>query len=124
MKVSSYRVLPLLVFLLISHISFSQSEIVGNKKKTSNQTSVEKSEFIPITTDKYTDPNYSKNLKKSNSEIERLIHPPIIIEPEALSYKQQLKVYKTARDKYTEGSVEYNQIQSKINNLIFNHDNQ
>ncbi len=90
---------------------------------SSNKASVEeKSEspkevkpFEPIPASDYTDKNYHNNLKKSQETQKALDTTPTNTSvTKSISAEEQIKIYKEAQKKYDVNSVEYNQIQQKI----------
>ena len=75
-------------------------------------------EFIPITTDAYTDSLYFQNLEKSRAEETRLNNPPIIEVLSPIGIEERIHNYEVIRDGYSKNSKEYLDVQHKIDRLI------
>ncbi len=73
--------------------------------------------FVPIPASGYTDENYHINKEKSALQEERMNAIPVPA-PTPVDVQTRISNYSIERDKYPINSVEYNQIQGKINVLL------
>jgi hypothetical protein len=96
---------------------------LSSKKTPVEEKSVSQKEvkpFEPIPANEYTDKNYHVNLKKSQDTQKALDATPInTSESKSISAEEQVEIYKEAQKKYDVNSVEYKQIQQKIEKLTF-----
>jgi hypothetical protein len=92
----------------------------SKSKNDKNQVLEEPKPFEPIPATGNTDKYYQQNLEKSIATQKALDATPVS-PPKEISKEQQIENYKLAQKKYETNSVEYNQIQEKIN--ILNNEN-
>lgn len=109
-----------LIVMIFIGISFYCS--AQNSNITENRGDQKVNEFIPITTDAYTDSLFLQNLKKSEVEISRLNNPPIVGKAKVLDVQERIKNYEVARNKHSINSKEYRDVQAKIDRLKFEYD--
>jgi hypothetical protein len=102
----------------IGSVLFSNSAYAQQNKVNSDTLKPIEQKFVPIPATEYTDENYYINLEKAKTKEEQLKIPVIpVIVPIKEDKQTRIENYIKLRDTYPKNSIEYIQIQEKIDIL-------